>query len=144
VVGATGDASEQAARARLGLPDEAYLDMGDFVGGLCKYLRRHPVDRLTIAGGFAKMSKLAQGAMDLHSARGTVDMAMLAGLMSQEMRAQADRANTANELLGIGGQPLADAVARMARETAQRIVGDGARVDVLVVDRHGSIVGESG
>src|SRR6185312_10363152 len=29
VVGATGDASERAARARLGLPEEAYLDMGD-------------------------------------------------------------------------------------------------------------------
>ena len=38
---------------------------------------------------------------------------------------------------------LADAVARMARDSAQRIVGDGTRVDVLVVDRAGAIVGES-
>ena len=28
------------------------LDMGDFAGGLLKYLRRHPLPRLTIAGGF--------------------------------------------------------------------------------------------
>ena len=70
---------QRDARARpgSGSPSEAYLDMGDFVGGLCKYLRRHPVERLTIAGGFAKMAKLAQGAMDLHSARGTVDLAQL-------------------------------------------------------------------
>src|SRR5687768_5252971 len=54
VVGATGDASEKAARAKLGLPDEAYLDMGDFVGGMLKYLRTHPVKRVTVAGGFAK------------------------------------------------------------------------------------------
>ena len=79
VVGSTGDASEKAAMARLGLPIEAYLDMGDFVGGLLKYLRTHPVERVTIAGGFAKLAKLAQGAMDLHSARSTVDPAMLAG-----------------------------------------------------------------
>jgi len=144
VVGATGDASERAARARLGLPEEAYLDMGDFVGGLCKYLKRHPVERLTIAGGFAKMAKLGQGLMDLHSGRGTVDMAGLAALLPEELREEARRANTANAVLQLGGAPLADAVARLARDAAQAMVGDGAHVDVLVSDRAGAIVGESG
>jgi cobalt-precorrin-5B (C1)-methyltransferase len=46
--------------------------MGDFAGGLLKYLRVHPVLRLTIAGGFAKLTKLAQGALDLHSGRSQV------------------------------------------------------------------------
>lgn len=144
VVGATGDTSEQAARARLKLEEQAYLDMGDFVGGLCKYLKRHPVERLTIAGGFAKIAKLAQGAMDLHSARGTVDLADLALLVPEERRAAAGSAATANEMLAIGGASLANAVAARARETAQRLVGDAVRVDVLVVDRGGTIVGESG
>ena len=44
-----------------GLPEVALIDMGDFVGGMLKYLRRHPVPRVTIAGGVAKMTKLAQG-----------------------------------------------------------------------------------
>ncbi len=144
VVGATGDASETAARARLGLPDEAYLDMGDFVGGLLKYLKRHPVERVTIAGGFAKMVKLAQGAMDLHSARGTVDFAALGALVAPELRAQVMAANTANEVLTLAGPPLAMQIAGMARDAAQAIVGDAAHVDVLVIDRGGSIVGESG
>jgi cobalt-precorrin-5B (C1)-methyltransferase len=144
VVGATGDASEQAAVARLRLAVEAYLDMGDFVGGLLKYVKRHPVQRVTIAGGFAKMVKLAQGAMDLHSARGAVDFEVLAELLPEELRERARGANTANEVLGIGGTALADEVARLARERAQAIVGDAARVDVLVVDRAGTIVGESG
>jgi cobalt-precorrin-5B (C1)-methyltransferase len=39
---------------------------------------RHPVPRVTIAGGVAKMTKLAQGRLDLHSKRGTADMAALA------------------------------------------------------------------
>jgi cobalt-precorrin-5B (C1)-methyltransferase len=144
VVGATGDASERAAMARLGLPVEAYLDMGDFVGGLLKYVKRHPVERVTIAGGFAKMVKLAQGAMDLHSARGQVDFDMLAGLLPEELRERARTANTANEVLGLGGPPLALEIARRARGQAQAMVGDAARVDVLVVDRAGNIVGESG
>ncbi|MGN6157020.1 MAG: cobalt-precorrin-5B (C(1))-methyltransferase [Devosia sp.] len=144
VVGATGDASERAARARLGLSEEAYLDMGDFVGGLCKYLKRHPVERLTLAGGFAKMVKLGQGLMDLHSARGTVDMAALAELLPAPLRREARQANTANAVLQLGGRPLAEMVARRARDAAQQMVGDAARVDVLVTDRSGNIVGESG
>jgi len=144
VVGSTGHVSEQAAMARLGLAPEAYLDMGDFVGGLLKYLRRHRVERVTIAGGFAKMAKLAQGAMDLHSARGGVDMAQLAELLPEPLRVAARGANTANEVLGLGGGALAGRIAALARETAQAIVGDGVVVDVLVVDRSGRIVGESG
>ena len=144
VVGSTGDTSEKAAMARLGLDIEAYLDMGDFVGGLLKYVKRHPVARLTIAGGFAKMAKLGQGAMDLHSGRGAVDLDGLAELLPEALRAQARAANTANEVLGLGGPAIAAAVADAARRKAQAMVGEAARVDVLVVDRAGTIVGESG
>ena len=40
---ATGETSEAAIRALYGLPDHALIEMGDFVGGLLKYLREHPV-----------------------------------------------------------------------------------------------------
>ena len=104
VLGATGSTSEKTAQALYGLPDGALLDMGDFAGGLLKYLRDHPVDRLTIAGGFAKLAKLAQGALDLHSSRSQVDMAFLAGIVEEltSDRALAQRildANTALEVL---------------------------------------------
>lgn len=152
VVGSTGDSSEKVAMARLGLPLEAYLDMGDFVGGLLKYLKAHPVDRLTIAGGFAKLSKLAQGAMDLHSGRSQVDLDGLAGMLEAlgadaALVERSRNANTGNEVLGLAeaaGLRLADEVARAARGHAQRMVGDKVQVDVLVVDRQGRIVGESG
>src|SRR6202453_2794189 len=75
VAGATGASSESGAQKLYGLPDIALIDMGDFVGGMLKYLRRHPVPRVTIAGGVAKMTKLAQGLTDLHSKRGAVDLA---------------------------------------------------------------------
>jgi cobalt-precorrin-5B (C1)-methyltransferase len=143
LVGSTGDLSEKAAMARLNLPPEAYLDMGDFVGGLLKYLRRHPVERVTIAGGFAKLVKLAGGAMDLHSGRSTVDFAFLATLLPAHREAVL-AANTANEVLGMGGLALAEAVARLARDQAQAMLGDRTRADVLVVDRNGVIMGESG
>jgi cobalt-precorrin-5B (C1)-methyltransferase len=147
LLGATGDASEKAALARLGLPLEAAIDMGDFVGGLLKYLRRHPVERLTIAGGFAKMVKLGQGVMDLHSSRSTVDRDALADLLAtlgapSEILAAARAANTASEVLGrAAGLPLAAAVAARARDAAQNFVGTTTRIDVLVTNRAGQIVG---
>ena len=78
IVGATGASSEAAAQKLYGFPDIALIDMGDFVGGMLKYLRSHPVPRLTIAGGVGKMTKLAQGLTDLHSKRGEVDRTRLA------------------------------------------------------------------
>ncbi|HER26197.1 MAG TPA: cobalt-precorrin-5B (C(1))-methyltransferase, partial [Rhodospirillales bacterium] len=81
MIGATGKTSEAAALALYNLPELALIDMGDFVGGMLKYLRRQPVPRLTIAGGFAKITKLGQGCMDLHSSRSRVDFAKLAALM---------------------------------------------------------------
>ena len=61
IAGATGASSEAGAQKLYDLPEIALIDMGDFVGGMLKYLRRHPVPRVTIAGGVAKMTKLAQG-----------------------------------------------------------------------------------
>ena len=78
VSGATGNASEAAAQKLHGLHEVQLIDMGDFVGGMLKYIRDHPVPRVTIAGGVAKMTKLAQGMLDLHSKRGMADLDALA------------------------------------------------------------------
>lgn len=150
VAGATGNTSEAAVAARYGLPLEALLDMGDFAGGMLKYLRRHPVPRVTIAGGFAKLVKLAQGHMDLHSSRSQVDFGRLAQWLmdlgaTEEMAQAARQANTAAEVLALAGPlPVADLVARRAREAALAMLAGGIDLDVLVVDRAGRIVGEAG
>ncbi len=79
---ATGRTSEQSVMRLLGLPQTAIIDMGDFAGGMLKYMRKQPagIGCLTIAGGFGKMVKLAQGNSDLHSGRSSVDFAKLASL----------------------------------------------------------------
>ena len=148
VAGATGSTSE-AAIARLdGLPEMALIDMGDFVGGMLKYLRRHPVPRVTIAGGMAKMTKLGQGLLDLHSRRGEVDLAWL-GRVAVDAggdNALAERiagANTAMEAFGhagAAGVDLAGGVAAAAWRTAAQALGDGMRLDVAVFDRAGRLL----
>lgn len=83
VLGATGNTSEKAGQAVYDLPETALIDMGDFIGGMLKYLRSHPVERVTIAGGVAKMTKLAQGMLDVHSKKGLADLEALAVLAAE-------------------------------------------------------------
>lgn len=151
-IAATGSTSEDAANALYNLPLEALLDMGDFAGGLLKYLRTHPIDRLTLAGGFAKFTKLAQGAMDLHSGRSQVDMDWLAeraaelGLDDEDV-ASIRAANTALEALGIasGKIDLPTHVACLAREQALAVLrGAPVEVEVLIFSREGRLLGQAG
>ncbi len=142
VAGSTGATSERVAQAHFGLPDHAMLDMGDFAGGMLKYLRGHPIPRVTIAGGFGKLVKLGQGALDLHSGRSQVDFAGLAGL-GEGLAPRGDIAacNTAQQALEIAGPALAARVAAAARATAAAVVaGAPVAIDVLVVDRSGRAV----
>jgi cobalt-precorrin-5B (C1)-methyltransferase len=145
VAACTGSTSEKAVVAEYGLPEDAILDMGDFAGAVLKYLRRHPVPRLTIAGGFAKLSKLADGHLDLHSGRSQVDLTSLARRTADPALAErVARANTALEALQIAGEPLADAVADAALRQAKAVLRDApVAVDVLVIDRTGRPVGHA-
>jgi len=149
VAGATGRTSEAAVAAHYGLEFAALIDMGDFAGGMLKYLRDHPVPRVTVAGGFAKMVKLAQGHADLHSARSQVDFGKLAGWLAElgagtQTVDAARRANTAAEVLSLAGDlPLADLVARRARAVCLAMLAGGVELDTLVVGRDGRIVGKS-
>jgi len=152
VAGATGRTSERTVQNLHGLPDGAMIDMGDFAGGMLKYLRRHPVPRLTIGGGFGKLVKLGQGAVDLHSSRSQVDHAALARLAADaggdgllcDAVAQATSAGEALGLAEAAGVPLADAVAARARAAALAVLAGGVAVDVVVIDRAGAIVGRAG
>ncbi|MFB7956400.1 MULTISPECIES: cobalt-precorrin-5B (C(1))-methyltransferase [unclassified Streptomyces] len=152
VAGCTGSTSERTVVAEYGLPEIALLDMGDFAGAVLKYVRRHPVDRLTVCGGFAKLSKLAAGHLDLHSARSQVDKPFLAGLArrggaDEELVAEVATANTGLAALRscqARGVPLGDLVAVAARDQALSVLrGAPVAVDVICIDRAGTVVGRS-
>ena len=150
LIAATGSTSESAAmRDHPELPEQAFIDMGDFAGGLLKYLRRHPVPKLTIAGGIAKLTKLAQGHLDLHSKRSAVDLSLLAEMAGtrgatsdlQQRIAAANTAMEAFELCKFADVDLGQAIARGARETAMASVAGDIDIDIVVYDRTGIRVG---
>lgn len=149
VAGATGSTSEAAVQRLHALPEVALIDMGDFAGGMLKYLRKHPVRRVTVAGGFAKMTKLGQGLLDLHSGRGSVDLEWLAGKVGEAggdaaLRAAVVSANGANDVLRLAreaGLDLPALVSEAAWATAARaLAGADVELDVVLVDRAGQVV----
>ncbi len=148
VCASTGSVSERTAQKHLGLPDWAMLDMGDFVGGTIKYLRHHPIPNLTIAGGFGKLSKLANGATDLHSRRSQVDFEFLHRLAAQRLKqpnsvdvSAIRTANTASQIVDICGHDIARAVAFEARSQARKMLkGSPIKVNVMIVDRQGAVI----
>ena len=154
VAGSTGASSEAAVRALHRLPDIALIDMGDFVGGMLKYIRAHPQPQVIIAGGVAKMTKLAQGLLDLHSKRGAVEPPILAScwraLPAALRRGLGERivaSNTAAEAFDharADGIALGDAVARAAQATAAGVVaGTAITIEAVLFDREGRLVGRA-
>ncbi|WP_203337431.1 cobalt-precorrin-5B (C(1))-methyltransferase [Nocardioides limicola] len=148
VAGCTGSTSERVAVQTYALPEDALLDMGDFAGAVLKYLRRHPVPRLSIVGGFAKLSKLAAGHLDLHSGRSQVDLGFLSALATEAgTPLELTDANTGLEALHraqAAGVPLGDLVAERATDTALGVLREApVTVDVICIDRAGEVVGRS-
>ena len=152
IAAATGSTSERAVQTLYDLPEHALIDMGDFAGGMLKYLRSHPVPKLTLAGGFAKIAKLAMGHLDLHSSRSQIDTDALADVLAEigadgEMIAAARQAESAGALLEIAGPhrgALAGAVARRGREVALATLTGHTAVEVAVVDRAGGFLARVG
>jgi cobalt-precorrin-5B (C1)-methyltransferase len=152
IAAATGTTSERAVQRLYDMPEHALIDMGDFVGGTLKYLRRHPLPWLTLAGGFAKIAKLAAGYLDLHSSRSGVDPAALAGMLAtlgadEATVAAARHSDSAAAILEIAGErrlALADRVARQAREAALASLSGDTAVEVAIVDRDGELLARVG
>ncbi len=152
IAAATGTTSERAVQRLYDLPEHALIDMGDFVGGTLKYLRRRPIARLTLAGGFAKLAKLASGHLDLHSSRSRVDGAALARQLAalgagRAAVTAAGKSDSAAEVLAIAGErgmALAEAVACQAREVALATLSGDTAVEVAIVDRAGEFLARVG
>jgi len=145
IAACTGSTSEKSLQALLDLPEEGFIDMGDFIGGLLKYLRREPVEKLTLGGGFAKLCKLAQGDLNLHSKESRVDFTALSatyeGLGGEQLPESVNSAMEVLELATAANIPLADAIADKAREVALESLPQEIKVEVFVFDRQGKQVG---
>ncbi|MHC6227629.1 cobalt-precorrin-5B (C(1))-methyltransferase [Pseudomonas sp. X10] len=152
IAACTGNASEDTMRHVYNLPEIALIEMGDFVGAVLKHLRKVPMARLSLCGGFGKISKLAAGHMDLHSRSSSIDLPQLAAWAADigadsELQAAIVAANTSQQALALAhaaGIALGDAVCSHALAFARSVVPAQVQVEVFAIDRQGGIVGQAG
>jgi len=152
IAACTGNASEDTMRRVYDLPDIALIEMGDFVGAVLKHLRKMPVGKLSLCGGFGKISKLAAGHMDLHSRHSSINLEQLAQWAADvgadaELQQKIREANTSQQALAMAaavGVALGDAVCQHALDFARSVVPAQVQVEVFAIDRQGGIVGHAG
>lgn len=149
IAATTGSSSEAAIKAHYGLPEMALIEMGDFVGAVLKYLKKAPVAKLSICGGFGKLTKLANGHLDLNSRSSSIDFQHLSQLAKKAGADQAlcewiESANTSVQVLKVCQEKEVDLAAVVCREAlakARSIVPAEVEVEIWAIDRQGNFVG---
>jgi len=156
IAASTGSSSEAAIQALYQLDEIALIEMGDFVGALLKHLRKGQVDKLSICGGFGKLTKMAQGALDLNSRKCSIDFSFLQACTDQLLKQQNSqdpvlltsvlKANTSIEVLNLVSEkrlPLAAYICQLARDKAKEIVAKNIEVEVFAINRRGEIIAKA-
>ncbi|APH05068.1 cobalt-precorrin-5B (C(1))-methyltransferase [Bacillus weihaiensis] len=105
VVITTGGRSEKYGMAEYPhLPEEAFIEMGDFVGFTLKQCKKQGIKKVSLVGMMGKFSKVAQGVMMVHSKSAPVDFPFLAsvaakaGVTDPIVIEKIEQANTASQV----------------------------------------------
>ena len=100
----TGGRSEKFAMKQYPhLPEEAFIEIGDFVGFTLKNIARKEIPNVSLVGMMGKFSKVAQGVMMVHSKSAPISLEFLAAVAKKSgaTAAQVDEilhANTASQV----------------------------------------------
>jgi cobalt-precorrin-5B (C1)-methyltransferase len=151
----TGGKSEAyAMRLHPELPEEAFVQVGDFVGIGVRHCARRGADRAVVVGMIGKLSKMADGRTMTHAAGSEVNMELLAAIASDlgaalEVVSSIQAANTARHVLELSAKAgltgLSDAICERARASLARhasYVRD-IPVQVILVDFDGRVLGRA-
>jgi cobalt-precorrin-5B (C1)-methyltransferase len=147
----TGGKSEQYAMALYPhLPEQAFIQVGDFIGVGVRQCARRGVARAVVVGMMGKLSKMASGRMQTHAAGSEVDMDFLASLAAQlgasdELVAAIRQANTARHVLELcraaGLDRITTLVCGRVAVHCARHAGGGLDLHACLVDFGGALLG---
>ncbi len=152
VVLTTGARSERFARGMADLPEEAFIQMGDFAGYALRCCARRPLEKVTVVGFVGKLSKIAAGHEQTHVGRSQVEMRFLAQVAAEggvpaSVLEQAEQANTARHFLEIveqyGGAGVPERLCALAAARMSSLLGPGKSADCAMVDFDGRLLGRA-
>lgn len=152
IVITTGGSSEKFAQQIFPLPEEAFVQMGDWVGFTLKYASKKGLKKVGIVGMIGKLSKIADGQFHTHARRAAVNLNLLAAV-AQECGAPSDlveklkAANTARdaaEMVTAAGLPgFFDRICAIICENCQRHVEGALQVECVLTDHDGKVLGRA-
>lgn len=153
IAATTGNASEAAIKQHYDLDETALIEMGDFIGALLKHVRKveksNPqLTKLSICGGFGKLTKLADGHMDLNSRVSSIDFDMLANTAlelgaNSVLFEKVKNANTSIEALTLcelEGIKLAQSICYKAHTFCRTYIAPHIELEVWAINRKGAFV----
>ncbi len=153
VVLSTGRTSERALQRRLGLPEEAYVMMGDYLSFACRDAAAHGFTRVHLAAMWAKTVKAALGITQTHVRHGALEPGRVLALLDDlgagsRLLRELARANTGREIFEYleanGRGDLVGAVLERARQFAVQHTGGGPAVTAYLVHHTGRVVAVRG
>jgi cobalt-precorrin-5B (C1)-methyltransferase len=148
----TGGKSEAyAMKLHPELPEEAFIQVGDFVGTALRHAERRSAARAWIVGMIGKLSKMADGKMMTHAAGSEVNMDLLATLAGElgareEIALAIRGANTARHVLELctaeGLTGIASLLCRRVTVHGARHAGGSLEIHAALVDFNGALLGQ--
>jgi cobalt-precorrin-5B (C1)-methyltransferase len=151
VVTTGGKSEAYAMKLFPALSEEAFIQMGDFVGITLKHGARRGLERVVIVGMIGKLSKMADGKMQTHAAGSEVNMELLASFAAElgarpEVLAEIRQANTARHVLELcareGLTGIAALICRKVVEHGGRHAGGALALTAVLVDFNGAVLGQ--
>ncbi|MFX3623850.1 MAG: cobalt-precorrin-5B (C(1))-methyltransferase [Ectobacillus sp.] len=153
IVITTGGRSEKYAMKQFPtLPEEAFVEMGDFVGFTLKQCKRQGVKRVSMVGMMGKFSKVAQGVMMVHSKSAPVDFHFLAkvakeagapDMLVEEIKSANTAAQVGDLMIEHGYHSFFEQLCSYCCLSALREVGGGIEVSASLYTMKGECLGKA-
>ncbi|MFD2212534.1 cobalt-precorrin-5B (C(1))-methyltransferase [Metabacillus endolithicus] len=155
VVITTGGRSEKYAMQQYPeLPEEAFIEMGDFVGFTLKQCKKQGIKKVSLVGMMGKFSKVAHGVMMVHSKSAPVDfdflanVAVAAGVKDEKLIDEIKQANTASQVGDLMAENGVDDFFTILCEncclSGLKEIGGGISIETSLYTMKGALLGKAG
>jgi len=144
-----GNMGEKVARTKLGFPEDAVVQMSNFVGEMLDYCVDKGIENILLLGHIGKIAKVAGGFFDTHSKSTDDPVEIMKRLLRKKTRDMAPlmylvKVNTAEEaaigLSELGYSRLLDKVAEEATLQARKRVNNSINIGTAITVLSGDVV----
>ncbi len=146
-----GRSEEYAMKLMPEIPEDAFIQVGDFIGAALKRAAERRTEKVVVATMIGKLAKMADGQENTHARKSQVDMELLARLAAEhgaspELREKIAQANTARHVLELcrkdGFNGIFPAICSLAYKKLHEMAGNLPNITALLLDFDGGLIYE--